>query len=195
MNASPRIGDTIWATHRRYQPERLPCKGDREVRPSCRNWSRSSVRLKSFVQYSYPHASLVLQRRHPPCARESSCVRIRLLPWRDAAAERPALGLLQAGPSLSPPWVFLAFPAYLPPKLPSTLPSILVGSPPRQFQVIRICLGESDHCPLGQSCSPSVACKGHLDVENTSVLIHSRQREGQESWKEDIERIVLTAEH
>ena len=27
------------------------------------------------------------------------------------------------------------------------------------------------------------------------VLTHPRQREGQESWKDDVERIALTAEH
>ena len=40
---------------------------------------------------------------------------------------------------------FLAFRVHFPHKLPSTLPSILVGSPPRLFQVIRMCLGESSH--------------------------------------------------
>ena len=27
------------------------------------------------------------------------------------------------------------------------------------------------------------------------LLIHPRQREGQESWEDDVERIILTAEH
>ena len=27
------------------------------------------------------------------------------------------------------------------------------------------------------------------------LLAHPRRREGQESWKDDVERIVLTAEH
>ena len=38
-----------------------------------------------------------------------------------------------------------------------------------------MCLGESDHRALG-----------NLDIEDTSVLIHPRQREGQESWKDDV---------
>ena len=52
---------------------------------------------------NYPHASLELQQRRPPCARESSCLLLRLPPWRDVVAERPAQGLLDAVLSLSSP--------------------------------------------------------------------------------------------
>ena len=96
MSASPRMGDTTWAPQRRLGPKRHPCKGERKVRPSCRNWSRSSVRLEPFVQYSYPHASLVLPWWHPLCARESSCLRARLPSWQDAAVERHAPGVSNA---------------------------------------------------------------------------------------------------
>ena len=43
--SSPRMGDTIWATHRRSRPERHPYKEEREVRPSCRNCSSWSSGL------------------------------------------------------------------------------------------------------------------------------------------------------
>ena len=36
----------------------------------------------------------------------------------------------------------------------------------------------------------SATCDDH-----TYMLIYPRQREGQETWKDDVERIVLTAEH
>ena len=36
----------------------------------------------------------------------------------------------------------------------------------------------------------SATCDDH-----TYMLIHPRQTEGQESWKDDVERIVLTAGH
>ena len=97
----PRVGDTSWAPQRRSRPKRYPCKGDREIRPTRRNRARSSVRLEPFVQYSYPRASLELLWRRPPCARESSCLRARLLPWRDVAAERHGLDLLNADPKVS----------------------------------------------------------------------------------------------
>ena len=54
-------------------------------------------------QNSYPHASLKLQWRRPPCARKSSCLRARLPSWQDVAAKRPALSLLHADPLSSPP--------------------------------------------------------------------------------------------
>ena len=44
------------------------------------------------VQKSNPHALLVLLLRRPPCVREFWCLLVRLPPWRDVAAERPALG-------------------------------------------------------------------------------------------------------
>ena len=111
MTISPRMGDTTWVLQRRPRPKCRPYKGEREVRPSCRNWSRSLVRLKPFVQYSYLHASLVLPWQRPPCARESSCLQARLPLWRDVAAERPTLGLLNAVPKsgyyiFSPPYFF-----------------------------------------------------------------------------------------
>ena len=101
LSASPRMVNTTWAQQRRPRPKRHPCKGDREIRPSHRNRSRSLVRFKPFVQYSYPHRSLELQLRRSPCARESSCLQGRLPPWQDVAAERPALGLLHADQNLS----------------------------------------------------------------------------------------------
>ena len=58
--ASPRMGGTTWARHRRSRPQRHPCKQGREVRPSRRNWSRSSGRDQPGKQKSYPHASLGL---------------------------------------------------------------------------------------------------------------------------------------
>ena len=38
--------------------------------------------------------------------------------------------------------------------------------------------GERGHYPWGQSCSASVASQGNLDVKDTSVLVHPRQRKG-----------------
>ena len=91
----------------------LPCKGDREVRPSSRNWSSwSSGRVQLGLQSSYPHASLELQRRRPPCARESSCVRARLPPWQNVAAVRQAPGLLHVN------LYFTKFPPSRPPSCP-----------------------------------------------------------------------------
>ena len=84
-----------------FSTKRLPYKGEREVRPSRLNKSRSSVGLEPFVQYSYPRASLELLWRRPPCARESKCLRARLPAWRDVAAERLTPGLLHADPSIS----------------------------------------------------------------------------------------------
>ena len=95
------MGDTTWARHRHSRLRRHPCKGGREVRPSCRNRSRSSVHLELFVQYSYPHPSPLLQWRRPPCASESSCLRARLPPWRDVAAERHDPGVSNADPHCS----------------------------------------------------------------------------------------------
>ena len=63
--------------------------------------AKSSVRLEPFVQYSYPRASLELLWRRPPCARESSCLFTYLPPWQDVAAERHALGVLNADPYFS----------------------------------------------------------------------------------------------
>ena len=37
--------------------------------------------------------------------------------------------------------------------------------------------------------------KWQLGDSRAFVLTHPRQREGQESWKDDVERTVLTAEH
>ena len=96
MYASPRVRDTALAPQRLCRPRRHPCKGKREVQLSCRSWSNLPVRLGPFLENSCPHASFELQQRHPPCACESSCMLLRLLPWRDVAAEYPARGLLNA---------------------------------------------------------------------------------------------------
>ena len=94
MSASPRMGDTTGMQHCRSRPRYHPCKGEREVRPSRRNWSSWCLsRVRPGVQKSHPHASLVLLLRRPPCARESSCLLARLPPWRDVAAERHAPGM------------------------------------------------------------------------------------------------------
>ena len=56
-----KMGNTTWATQRRFRPKRLPCQGDWEDRPSSRNWSSWSLgRVQPSEQKSYPHASLVL---------------------------------------------------------------------------------------------------------------------------------------
>ena len=44
--ASPKMRAATWAPQRRSRPRRRPCKGEREVRPSRRNRSRSLVRLE-----------------------------------------------------------------------------------------------------------------------------------------------------
>ena len=134
VSASPRIGDTIWAPQRGPRTQRHPYKGEREVQPSCRNWSRwSSGRDHPGEQKNYPHSSLVLLYRRPPCARESWCLRARLPPWRDVAAERPALGLLHADPSLLSPYKLRpTFPAnYVPRFLHYTLEILQCNS--RQY--------------------------------------------------------------
>ena len=148
-------GDTTWAPQRRPRPKRLSCKGDWEVQPSRRNWSRSSVHLEPIVQYSYPHVSLELQLRHPLCARESSCLLARLPPWRDAAGERPALGVLQAAQnvSLNHPG---ACPTFSPIVLNGSL-SLYIYLPARVGQT-RILLGGRGYSPRRQPRSPSVAC-------------------------------------
>ena len=59
----------------------------------------------------FSHASLELQQRHPPCARESSCLMARIPPWQGVAAECPALDLLSAERSfLNPPYSLKALP-------------------------------------------------------------------------------------
>ena len=45
--------------HRRSRPRRRPYKGEREVRPSCRNWLRSSVRLESLCSTTIPACTAV----------------------------------------------------------------------------------------------------------------------------------------
>ena len=56
-----------------------------------------------FCKNSYPHASFELLSRRPPCASESSCMLARLPSWQDVAAERPAVGMLNADRCLSNP--------------------------------------------------------------------------------------------
>ena len=57
-------------------------KGELEARwshhQSC--WSDTSRRDRPGSQNSYSHASLELQQRPPPCARESSCLMASLSP-------------------------------------------------------------------------------------------------------------------
>ena len=73
MGASPRMGDTTRMRHCRSRPRHHPCKGEREVRPSRRNWSSWFLgRVQPGVQKSHPHALLVLLLRRPPCARDAS---------------------------------------------------------------------------------------------------------------------------
>ena len=75
MGASPRMGDTTRMRQRRTRPRHHPCKGEREVRPSRRNWSTWCLgRVQPGEQKSNPHALLVLLLRRPPCARESQCL-------------------------------------------------------------------------------------------------------------------------
>ena len=99
MSASPRMGDTTRMRQSRFRPRHHPCKGEREVRPSRRNWSSWCLgRVQPGEQKSHPHASLVLLLRRPPCARESSCFLARLPTWRDVAAELHAPGVSNAFP-------------------------------------------------------------------------------------------------
>ena len=150
MSASSRMRDTIWAPQRGFRPQRHPYRGEREVRPSCRNWLRwYSGRDQPDEQKSYPHASIELQWRRPPCARESSCLRARLLPWRDVAAQRPAPGLLNAVQKGSLSYQ-LSCPIFI---LSSEMdPLAWVGQ-------TRIHLaGGRGHCSRGQPRFPSVAC-------------------------------------
>ena len=160
--ASPRMGDTTWARRRRSRPRRHPCKGDREVRSSRRNWSRSSVRFEPFVQYSYPHASLELQWRRSPCALESSCMLVRLPPWRDVAAERHAPGVPNADRYfLGPLYILPPYPQSCPAScaIDRKLLSSLDIHPPAWVGQTQIFLaGGWGHCPRGQPHSPSVAC-------------------------------------
>ena len=161
MGASPRKGDTTLMRQHRARPRHHPCKGEREVRPSRRNWSSWRLgRVQPGVQKSHPHALLVLLLRRPPCACESSwCLRARLPPWQDVAAELHAPGILKAVPKVS-----ISYPT-------SSL-VVLKGSssldvhPPAQVGQTRFfLLSGRGHCPRGQPRSPSVACQGILSGE------------------------------
>ena len=156
----------IWARQRRSRPRRHTCQGKQELRPSRRNWSSwSSGRDQSGKQESYPHASLVLLWRRPPCARESLCLLARLPPWQDVAAERHALGLLHAGPYFSN--ISSSRPASCPidrNRSPLFLAVYRIFrqkveiSPPAWVRQTRILLPRGrGHCPEGQAHFPSVA--------------------------------------
>ena len=104
MSASPWMGATAWMWQGHTRPRYPPCKGEREVRPSRRDWSSWWLgRVQPGVQKSYLHALLVLLLRRPPCARESSCLLARLPPLQDVVAELHAPGVLCTGLSLSSP--------------------------------------------------------------------------------------------
>ena len=70
-------------------------------------------------------------------------------PWRDVAAERPALALLNAVPNISL--------SYQVPCLTFHL-SFEIHPSVRAGQTRVLLLGERGHCPWGQPRSPSVAC-------------------------------------
>lgn len=57
------------------RPRCHPSTGEQEVQLSYQNWSNLTGRLGPLFQKNYPHASLGPQQRHPPYARESSCLR------------------------------------------------------------------------------------------------------------------------
>ena len=144
------MGDTTWVTHRRSRPKHLPCKGDREVWPSCQNWSSWYLgRIQPGEQKSYPHASLLLLWRRPPCARESSCLRACLPSWQDVAADHQVPGLLNAVPKVSLSHLF-SCPIFI---------LIFEMDPPAWVGQTRINLaGVQGHCPRRQPRSSSVAC-------------------------------------
>ena len=136
VSASPRVGDTTQAPQRRSRPGRHIYKGEREVRFSRRKRSRSSIRLKPFVQYSYVRASLELLWRHPPYDRESWCLVARLPLWQGVAADPPALGLLHADHSFSKHPCFITFVRNVRQKLRPSLQILFDGGPPVfQFHV------------------------------------------------------------
>ena len=142
------MGDTTWAPQRRSRPRRHPCKGEREVRPSRRNRSRSSIRLKPFVQFNYPRAPPELLWRRPPCARESSCLRTRLPPWQDMTAESHVLGMLNGSYFSVPRYILASY------RLSCyTLRGLRYSFdilPPAWVDQTRILLtGEWGHCPQG----------------------------------------------
>ena len=68
--------------------------GEREVQLSCRNRSNLSGRLGPFLQNNYPHASLELQQRRLLCAREASCLLLRLPPSVSMALVRRVCRIL-----------------------------------------------------------------------------------------------------
>ena len=78
-----------------------------------------------------------------------------LPPCQDVAAERPALGFLQADHSFSNSRSFLAFVRSACRKFGPSLQTLFDGGPPVFHVFTR---GESGHCPRGHPRSPSVAC-------------------------------------
>ena len=100
--APPRVEDVTLALQRLYRPRRHPCEVEPEVRLLRQNWSNSLDRRRPSSQTSYPHTSLDLLQRRPPCTCKSSCQFLRLPPWEDVAAELHAQGLLNADLCFSP---------------------------------------------------------------------------------------------
>ena len=163
MSASPRMEDTTRMRHCRTRPRHHSCKGEREVRPSRRNWSSWCLgRVQPGEQKSHPHASLVLLLRCPPCARVSSCLLARLLPWRDMAAELHAPGILHTAHYVSsyhPSDHCGVLSTFSPVLLKDSLSH--VNHPPARVGQTRILfISGRGHCPWRQPRSPSVACQG-----------------------------------
>ena len=166
MCASPKVIDTTLAPRRCCLPGHHPLnKEESEVWWSHhRSWSDTSGQDRLGSQNSYPHASLELQQRRPPCARESWCLMVRLPPWQDVSAEDLAPDRLNSVLSLS------SHPQARPfyrdgSSLPSAafqifLQKVDIYPPAWVGQTRTLLAGRRGHCPQRHPCSSSVGMLG-----------------------------------
>ena len=184
---------------RRSRTRYHPCKGEREVRPSRRNWSSWCLGwVQPGVQKSHSPESFVLLLRRPPCTRESSRLLARLPSWRDMAAELHAPDVLHARLSFSShpksrpascsidrnscPFRRKSCPFF--PAVYRIFPQRVDIHPPAWIHQTRTLLaGGRGICPQEQPRSPSVACQGNLSAEETSYTsVFVDLRHGQETF-------------
>ena len=154
-----------------------------------------SAVTRKLIQLIGP-ASTLFAKELSPCFAQSavaSSVRLRVLglmtrlpPWRDVVAELHAQGPLNADLSISSsPYIRSTF--HLVDRNGSSFDSAVYRTfiqsfdtcPPSWVDQAQIHLDrERGHCPRGQACPCFVACQGNLDVKDTSLLVHPRQRKG-----------------